>query len=105
MREHLCKTCGSNKHSSLACFQAPRKRITQRGQKTLEYETWRDTVAKPYLDKKYGHVCAIKECWAIVALDVAHIQGRGSHPGLKTNVRNVRWLCRYHHSLETDGKL
>jgi len=105
MKQSICSNCGSNKHSSLQCFQKPRKRISQRGQKTLEYETFRDTVAIPYLDKRYGHVCSVKGCPITENLDVDHIRGRGSHPQLKFDVMNLRYLCRLHHSLKTDGKL
>jgi 5-methylcytosine-specific restriction endonuclease McrA len=70
----------------------PKKPIKKRGKRTLEYETWRDTVAKPYLDKTYGHVC--RDCGATGQLDVEHIKKRGSHPHLKMTLTNVTYLCR-----------
>lgn len=106
-----CKHCGSDRHGSTFCFRAPKKaiakttRIKQKGKRTLEYEVWRDTVARPYLDKTYGHVCA--NCglgdYGMHILDVDHKLNRGSHPELKKVLTNVQWLGRYPcHSEKTD---
>lgn len=62
---------------------------------------WRDEVAIPYLDEKFGHVCSAEGCYSSV-VDVAHILGRGSHPHLKMELSNVKYLCRKHH-LEQHG--
>lgn len=73
------------------------KPIRQKGKRTLEYERWRDTVAKPYLDKTYGRVCsscAGSRC-GNNQLDVDHIQNRGSHPELRMELSNVRYLGRF----------
>lgn len=68
------------------------KPIRQIGKQALKYNAWRDKVAKPYLDSTYGHKCII--CGSAEALDVDHIQKRGSHPELRMVLLNVRWLCR-----------
>lgn len=101
----ICKHCGSNTHTSIACFQAPRRRISQKSQRTHEYEAFRDHIAIPYLDKRYGRVCSVKGCSVTKKLDVDHIKGRGAHPALKFDVKNLRYLCRPHHRLRTDHKL
>jgi 5-methylcytosine-specific restriction endonuclease McrA len=77
------------------------KRITTRGEKTIEYEHWRDTVAIPYLDATYGHKCA--DCGTTTRkLDVDHIRNRGSHPELKMVLANLAWRCRTCHRAKTD---
>lgn len=72
------------------------RRLGRRGR---EYIEWRDSVAIPYLDKKFGHVCSVEDCYSSV-VDVAHIKGRGAHPKLKMELTNVRYLCRPHHQKE-----
>lgn len=87
-----CSVCGKRAYSDYCVQHKPRKAIEQKGNKTIEYEHWRDNVAKPYLNDKYGYHCAL--CWSQEALDVDHIQKRGSHPELKMELSNVRYLCR-----------
>lgn len=95
---------------------AAAKPITQRGKRTIQYEKWRDLVARPHLIRVYGNIC--QECKRPArkrhddmgnlveeTLDVAHIKGRGSSPSTKMEITNVRLLCRSCHRLETDGKL
>lgn len=69
------------------------------------WEVFRDKVAIPYLDKKYGHVCNKKGCTVDTNLDVDHIKTRGAHHELKFDVKNMQYLCRPHHREKTDGKL
>ncbi len=99
LKKPLCSNCGSEYHYQTFCPYKKNKAIKQRGKKTEIYETFRDKVAKPYLDKKYGHVCSFKGCTETENLDVDHIKTRGAHPELKMDVKNLRYLCRYHHSL------
>lgn len=61
------------------------------GKRAKEYDLWRREVAIPYLDKQ-GHVCAL--CGKDGALDIDHIKKRGSHPELKMELTNLRYLCR-----------
>jgi len=79
------------------------KPIKKKGKETLRYETWRDTIAKPYLDKRYGHICSAKDCEIEDGLEVDHIKTRGSRHDLKFDVKNVRYLCHIHHRIVTDG--
>jgi hypothetical protein len=86
-----------------------RKPIAQKGKKTIEYEKWRDIVARPYLDEKYGIGCF--DCGILPPLkpysdteryrhDVAHIVGRGRDITKKMVLTNVRYKCRRCHQAE-----
>ena len=100
-----CIVCGKKAMSDY-CFAHKRKKpIKQAGAKTELYNIWRDTIAKPYLDKKYGHVCSAckgKLC-GNKQLDVDHILKRGSHPELKMALSNVQYLGRYPCHWEKDN--
>lgn len=100
----LCANCGSQWHYQTFCPYKTRKPIPQRGKHAKLWETFRDKVAKPYLDKKYGHICNEKACLVTDQLDVDHVKERGSNPGLRYDVKNVQYLCRPHHREKTDGK-
>jgi len=81
--------------------KAAPKRMRNKGPATLKYEHWRDTVAIPYLDATYGHICSVCGCGG--ALDVAHIKGRGANAHLKMVLMNVKYLCRYDHMKADSG--
>ena len=106
--ERLCKICGIKitvyntiQNKCRACTLKNAKPIPQRGKHVKLWETFRDKVAIPYLDKKYGHVCAVKGCGETRNLDVDHIKNRGSNPNLRYDVKNVQYLCRKHHMEKT----
>lgn len=114
IKSNPCKLCASTWHTKAFCPQNRKplkvsnpqplkryKRPALRGKRSIEYQAWRDTVAIPYLDKRYGHMCAY--CANTGNLDVDHILNRGSHPQLKMNLKNVQFLCRRCHYLKTDG--
>lgn len=101
---HFCTSCGSQFHYQTFCPYKKRKPITQQGKHAKLWVTFRDKVAKPYLDKKYGHICSYKGCPVTTYLDVDHIKGRGSNPHLRYDVKNMQYLCREHHRMKTDGK-
>ncbi len=94
-----CKFCSSTYHFPYMCREYPKKRkpLKTRGKRTLIYEEWRDNIAIPHLDKTYGHRCSYDGCNETKNLDVDHILKRGSHPKLKMELTNVRWMCRPHH--------
>lgn len=108
-RPAICKSCGEAGHWQSFCWRKAKtvpkakKRPSPIGKKGLAYIEWRDTVAKPYLDKKFGHRCYRKWCRATGDLDVGHILGRGSNPKLRMELTNVRWVCRKHHIEEHNG--
>lgn len=101
MKIKFCKVCSSPWHYQTFCPQKKTKRPKPLGRSGLEYKEWRDTVAMPYLDKKFGHVCSVEGCFITNPLDVDHIVKRGSHAELKVNLNNVRYLCRPHHQAVT----
>lgn len=69
------------------------KPINKKGRVTLEYEVWRDSVAKPYLDTKFGHKCACGGCTAVEGLEVDHIINRTNQN--RQLLSNVQYLCAY----------
>jgi hypothetical protein len=79
-----------------------RKPIKQQGKEAAKWKTFRDKVAIPYLDNKFGHVCSKEGCTETENLDVDHIKTRGAHPELRYVVTNMRYLCRPHH-IEVTG--
>jgi hypothetical protein len=99
----LCELCGHCHYKTFCPLN--RKPIAKVGKKTLEYNKWRDKIAKPYLDKKYGHKCYIELCPIKAYLEVHHIQTRGGHHEKKQDLNNVIYLCGYHHTLVTNGEL
>lgn len=101
MSERACRFCGSSYHFPFQCAKNPKKKksLKKIGKRTLIYEEWKNSTAKPYLDATYGHICSYEGCNETKNLDVDHIKPRGSHPKLKMELTNVRYLCRYHHSL------
>lgn len=107
--ERLCKICGTRirvyntiQNKCRECTLKNAKPIPQRGKHAHLWATFRDKVAIPYLDKKYGHVCSKPGCSVTTNLDVDHIKKRGSNPDLRYDVKNLRYLCRPHHIEETD---
>lgn len=101
---HLCSICGGC-HYETFCRMKPRKPIAKIGKRAKEYEMFKRKVARPYLDKKYGRKCSINLCNETTYLDIHHIKTRGSSASSKMDLENLVYLCRYHHSLVTDGKL
>ena len=104
-----CKICGiqiliynSTQNKCRDCTIKNAKPIPQQGKHARLWVTFRDKVAIPYLDKKYGHVCSHKGCTVTTNLDVDHIKKRGSNPDLRYDVKNLRYLCRPHHREATD---
>lgn len=107
--ERMCKDCNrsiivwnSAQTRCAACQKARSnakapKPIKKRGKRSEAYEVWKKTIAIPYLDKKYGRVCAA--CKGVRCgnqqLDVDHIKNRGSHPQLRMDVKNVQYLGRF----------
>lgn len=102
-----CKNCASLTHSHFSCPKRARKPLrakrpmNKRGRKTIEYEAWRDSVAKPYLDKTYGHICSHNGCEETEGLQVDHRRNRSTHPHLVMNLDNVQYLCAPHHYNKT----
>jgi len=92
----------------LCFYHRPRKAIPQMSDKEKEYQDWKENVARPYLIRRYGNKCA---CCGRPAnfgekLDIDHIEGKGSTPSMKSNLKNLQLLCRYPcHDNKTNEKL
>jgi len=111
----MCKSCGRSiiiwNTAQTRCPACQKKRskakppkpIKKIGKQTLDYNKWRDTVAKPYLTEKYSYICAVVGCYVDEHLHVDHISTRGAHHELKKTLSNVRYLCFDHHRQITDG--
>lgn len=99
----VCIVCNKRAYSDYCVQHKPRKPIAKRGKRTIEYEHWRDTVAKPHLDSTTGRICQVLGCNVTEYLEVDHIATRGSRADLKMNTGNVRYLCHPHHREITDG--
>lgn len=93
--QKLCGVCSIAKAKEDPA--KPRKAIKQEGKQAETWRVFRDKVAIPYLDNKYGHICSVRGCSETENLDVDHIKPRGSHPELRLDVKNLRYLCRAHH--------
>lgn len=96
-----CKVCNKRSYKEYCWTHQPKKPINrlkrprQVGKHGLKWAEFRDNVAKPYLTAKYGYKCVI--CGSRGKLDVDHIKKRGSHPELRYELTNVRFLCRKCH--------
>lgn len=80
------------------------KPIRQRGKEHGKWISFRNTVVRPYLDKKYGRGCfdcgvmpARREDGTLGYHDVDHVKGKGAHPELKNDKTNFVYRCRKHH--------
>lgn len=83
------------------------------GKKTKQYNEWRDNIARPYLDKKYGRACTRCrkqppydiETGEYKYHDIDHINKRSTNPHKVMELTNLRYLCRKCHRKVTDGKV
>lgn len=89
-----CPVCSSLYHTK--SWHNPRKPMNKLGKQGKIYNTFRDTVARPYLIKTFGERCATCKR-SDLPLDVDHIEKRGSHRELKYDLNNLQFLCRSCH--------
>lgn len=86
--------------------------LKQLGKQGEYYRVWRNQIARPYLDKRFGRDCSLcktpppvnEETGEVGYHDVDHINKRGSHPQDKYKVKNIRYLCSNCHGKETVEK-
>lgn len=99
VRTKPCKYCESDRHTSLQCFQRPKKPINKRkplkkigkvGKKTAS------AVAKWKRTQKPNHEgyfeCYICGKW-ITYLEAEHVKSKARHPGLRTDPNNLKPTC------------
>lgn len=98
----VCRVCHKRAYSDYCVRHKPRKPITQRGKQYKKYQSFKTLQAHPYLTEKYGRVCSVIGCMES-EVDIDHIEERGSRPDLKYELTNLRYVCRPHHRLITDG--
>lgn len=117
--QKLCRNCTYSRHVEMQgearvgtvltpLKSNPRKPIKQRGKAHTQWILFRDKVARPYLDKKFGIGCS--DCGVLPAQkddgtyyrhDVDHVKGKGAHPELKFDVTNMVYRCRSCHIKKT----
>lgn len=100
-----CTVCGKRAYSDYCILHKPRKPIPPQSAKEIDYQEWKESVARPYLIDKYGNVCSCcGKDFGFVKLDIEHTLTKGSRPDLKRNLDNMTLMCRWCHSRKTDGK-
>jgi len=109
MKIKKCKICKEpfRQYSSLQnkcyrCTIEKTKPITKQGKRSLEYEEWKKKVAIPYLNKTQGKFCSecMREPDNNYRLEVDHIKKRSTHPELRMDLKNIRYLCVGVYSLD-----
>lgn len=71
-----------------------------------QYQIWKETVARPAIIARDGNKCSCcgRPAEAGEKLDLEHTLGKGSHPGLKRDLKNLTLMCRFPcHRNKTDG--
>lgn len=102
-----CKKCGSPYHYQSFC-PLNRKPIKKRSDKQIDFDKWKETVARPYLIKKYGNICQCCKRPAFIneKLDIDHIETIGGHVNKKRDLSNLQLLCRFPcHRNKTDNTM
>lgn len=106
-KEVHCSFCGSDKHYVTFCWRRKTKKIRPQSDREIEYQEWKETVARPYLIEEYGNYChcCLRPAQENENLDIEHTKNKGSHPELKRDLKNMRLYCRYPcHRNKTDNR-
>lgn len=110
-----CKGCGteirvfnSTQNRCRDCALKNAKPIAQKGTEGRKWDTFRDKVARPFLDKRDGIACVDcgkmpprKEDGGYGRHDVDHVLNRSSHASLRYDVNNLVYRCRPCHIKKT----
>lgn len=94
-----CGSCGRSGHYKTFCTYTAKppikvnKRPRQAGKEHERWKQFREEIAIPYLDDKFGHICRC--CGIDGDLDIDHIHNKGSRPELKYQLSNLQYLCRH----------
>lgn len=101
MKPSNCKYCGSDKHTSLMCFNKPRRRMKPISEKTAlrEQQTKRHWFElNPPNEKgvwfcylRIHPFCPYKLTRSTIRLE--HVKSRARHPELKFDVTNLKPAC------------
>lgn len=112
-----CTVCNKRAYSEYCVAHKPRKPIQtktvpkrgkrpkQQSVREIQYQQWKEEIARPYLVKLYNNVCSCcgREAGINEKLDIEHTLNKGSHPELKRDLDNLTLMCRPCHRLKTDG--
>lgn len=92
-----CAVCGSPWHYKTFCPYNKKKRPKLQSDKELDYQEWKETVARPAIIRRDGNwcFCCGRPARPSERLDLEHTQPKGSHPELKRQLTNLRLFCRY----------
>lgn len=105
MAKH-CLVCGKRAYSDYCVRHKPRKRIPQQSAKELDYQEWKEQVARPAVISRDGNncFCCGRPAMSDEKLDLEHTKGKGSRPDLKQDISNLRLFCRFPcHRNKTDN--
>lgn len=108
---HTCVVCGVRAYSS-RCFRHKAKKPLQslrkprrQSAKELEYQVWKETVARPFIIERDENKCQCCGQYARFGekLDIDHVVGKGADASGKRDVDNMQLLCRFPcHRRKTD---
>lgn len=107
MKTPFCKSCLREGHYKTFCPFTRRKPINKRSTKQEQYDTWLESVARPFLIQRDGNYCICCKRAAKVGekLDIEHTLTKGSRPDLKRDLNNLTLMCRFPcHRSKTDAK-
>lgn len=114
-----CRKCGSDYHYQSFCplNRKPLPRSTKAikatkkprklSAKEIDYQEWKENVARPFLIERDGNKCNCcgRPAYDGEKLDIDHIKNKGSHPEHKRNLDLMQLLCRLPcHRNKTDNK-
>jgi hypothetical protein len=62
----------------------------------MNYQQWKEEIARPFLIKRDGNRCSccLRPARTNEKLDIEHTKTKGSRPDLKRDLRNLSLMCR-----------
>lgn len=109
---HSCVICGKRSYSAYCVLHKPRKPINRlrrprkMSDKEVQYQVWKETVARPALIARDGNKCTCcnRPAEAGEKLDIEHTITKGSRPELKQELSNLTLMDRFCHHYKTIGQ-
>lgn len=113
MKQNICKWCGQTNHTSLMCFQKPRKRIkpvakhTEQKEIDCKYAWFKENPP----DESGTWVCYLQIsplCPILLTKETIvqeHVKPKGRYPELKYVVSNRKPSCEYCNGLKSSQSL
>lgn len=108
MKPGNCKYCGSDKHTSLMCFNKPRKRIKQVSDKKLHKKQevdrlWYELNPPDEKGLWYCYLRISPECpgWLTRStINLEHVKSKARYPELRYEVTNLKPACTHCNELK-----